>query len=238
MTFWDHLDVLRGTLLRSVFAVLLASALGFVFKDILFEFILAPSRPDFCIYTLLDWRITMKLINVDVSAQFFAHLRAAFSAGIVVAFPYIVWELWRFVAPALYSNEKRPVGGAFVMASFLFYAGVAVGYFLVLPVCVQFFMNYSVSPEVANNITLNSYMSLFMSTVLMVGVVFEFPTLIVILSSIGLVTRERLRGWRKVAFVAVLVISALITPADPLSMIVVAAPLYLLYEAAILCCRK
>ena len=238
MSFWDHLEVLRGTIFRSIVAVLLASVLGFVFKDILFGVILGPSRPDFCIYTLLGWDITMTLINVDVSAQFFAHLRAAFSVGLVVAFPYIVWELWRFIAPALYAKEKKSVRGAFLMASFLFYAGVAVGYFLVLPVCVQFFMNYTVSPDVANNITLNSYMSLFMSTVLMIGLVFEFPTLIVILSHIGLVSRKMLRKGRRYAIVVVLIIAALVTPADPMSMIVVAAPLYLLYEIAILCCKQ
>ena len=238
MSFWDHLDVLRGTIFRSILAVLLASILGFVFKDILFGFILAPSRSGFCVYELLGWDITMTLVNVDVSAQFFAHLRAAVSVGLVVAFPYIIWELWRFIAPALYNKEKKSVGRAFLLASFLFYAGVAVGYFLVLPVCVQFFMNYTVSPEIANTITLNSYMSLFMSTVLMIGIVFEFPTLIVILSHIGLVTRKFLRKGRRYAIVVVLVISAIVTPADPLSMIVVAIPLYALYEIAILCCKK
>ena len=238
MTFWDHLEELRGTLFRSIAAVLLLSVLGFIFKKPLFDFVLGPSKPDFFVYELLGWDITMTLINVDVSAQFFAHLRAAAAAGLVIAVPYILWEIWRFIAPALYSNERKAVNGSFLLASLLFYVGVAVGYLLVLPVCIQFFMNYTVSPEVANNITLNSYMSLFMSTVVLMGVVFEFPVLIIILSSIGVVSRGTLRKGRRYAIVAVLIVSAIITPADPLSMIVVAIPLYLLYEASILCCRE
>ena len=155
MSFWDHLDVLRGTLFRSLAAVCLCSILGFVFKDFLFDgIVLAPSRPDFCIYRLLGWSFSMQLINVEVSAQFFVHLKAAFAVGVVLAFPYIIWELWRFLEPALYAGEKRPVRLAFLLSTGLFYLGVVVGYFIVLPVCLQFFMNYTVSDAVANTITI------------------------------------------------------------------------------------
>lgn len=239
MTFWDHLDELRGTIFRSAFAVLTLSVAGLVFKDFLFgNVVLAPTRQDFCLYRLLGWNLDMKLVNVEISAQFFAHLRAALSAGLVAAVPYIIFQFWRFLEPALYAGEKRKLRRSFLMAGGLFYTGVAAGYFFVLPVCLQFFLNYSVSSEITNTITLSSYMSLFMSMVLLIGLVFEFPTLIAMLSAVGVVKRETLRKGRRYAVVGVLVLSALITPADPFSMLVLAAPLYLLYELSILLCKK
>ncbi len=238
MSFWDHLEALRGTIFRSLLAVCLFSILGFIFKRPLFEVVLAPASQDFFIYRLLGWTFDLELINVEMSAQFFVHLQAACGAGLVVAFPYIIWELWKFIAPALYKKEKKAVSTAFVMASGLFYMGVAVGYFLVLPACVQFFLNYSVSDQVTNSITIGSYMSMFTSTVLMIGIAFEFPTVIWMLSKMGVLNRSQLRKGRRYALVAVLVIAAIVTPADPLSMMIVAAPLYLLYEIAILLCSK
>jgi sec-independent protein translocase protein TatC len=239
MSFWDHLDVLRGTLFRSLAAVCLCSILGFVFKDFLFDgIVLAPSRPDFCIYRLLGWNFSMQLINVEVSAQFFVHLKAAFAVGVVLAFPYIIWELWRFLEPALYAGEKRPVRLAFLLSTGLFYLGVVVGYFIVLPVCLQFFMNYTVSDTVANTITIGSYMSMFFSMVLLIGIAFEFPSVVLVLNRLGVLSRELLRKGRRYAVVVVLVLSALITPADPFSMFVLAFPLYFLYELSILLCSK
>ena len=136
MSFWDHLDELRGTIFRSLLAVCLLAVLGFVFKRALFAAVLAPASEDFFIYRLLGWRFDLELINVEMSAQFFVHLQAAFSAALILACPYIIWELWRFIAPALYKGERRAVGTAFLMATGLFYAGAAVGYLLVLPACV------------------------------------------------------------------------------------------------------
>ena len=238
MTFWDHLEELRGTIFRSLLAVCLFSVLGFIFKRPLFDVVLLPASQDFFIYRLLGWTFDLELINVEVSAQFFVHLQAACGAGLILAFPFIIWELWKFIAPALYKKEKKAVRTAFLMASGLFYMGVAVGYFLVLPACVQFFLNYSVSDQISNTITIGSYMSMFTSTVLMIGVAFEFPTVIWMLSKMGILTREQLRKGRRFALVIVLVIAAIVTPADPLSMMIVAAPLYLLYEIAILLCSK
>lgn len=238
MSFWDHLEELRGTIFRSLLALCLFAVLGFIFKKPLFYLILLPATPDFFVYRLLGWNFSLELINVEMAAQFFVHLQAAFGAALVLAFPYIVWELWRFIAPALYQKEKKAVGGAFWMASGFFFLGVAVGYFLVLPACIQFFMNYSVSPVVTNSITIGSYMSMFTSTVLLVGVAFEFPTIIWVLSALGLLTRDQLQKGRRYAVVAVLVVAAIVTPADPLSMIIVAAPLYILYEISVLMCRK
>lgn len=238
MSFWDHLEELRGTLFRSILALCLVAILGFIFKDALFYVILLPASSDFMVYRLLGWSFSLQIINVEMAAQFFVHLQAAFGAALIVAFPYILWELWRFILPALYDKERKAVGGAFLMASGFFYLGVAAGYFLVLPACVQFFMNYSVSPAVTNSITISSYMSMFTSTVLLVGLAFEFPTAIWALSRIGLLDRKALRKGRRYAVVGVLLLAAIVTPADPLSMIVVAAPLYLLYEISILMCPR
>lgn len=239
MSFWDHLDVLRGTLFHALGAICLCSVLGLVFKDFLFDgIVLAPTRPDFCVYRLLGWSFSMQLINVEVSAQFFVHLKAAFAVGVIVAFPYVVWELWKFLEPALYKQEKKPVGMAFALSTGLFYLGVVVGYFIVLPVCLQFFMNYTVSDTVANTITIGSYMSMFFSMVLLIGIAFEFPTVVLVLNRLGVVSRKMLRKGRRYAVVIVLVLSALITPADPFSMFVLALPLYFLYELSILLCSK
>ena len=238
MSFWDHLEVLRWTLLRSAIAVCVFCAAGLAFKGPLFDVVLWPSKPDFIVYKWLGWNLNMSLINVEISAQFFTHLKAALAAGVVLAFPYIIFEIWRFMAPALYEREKKAVGSAFAMSSVFFYLGVAVGYFFVLPVCLQFFMNYTVSPDISNTITLSSYMSMFTSMSLLIGIVFEFPTVIAVLSRLGVVYRGTLRKGRKYAFLAVLLLAALITPSDPFSMLVLALPLYLLYELSILMCRK
>ncbi|MBO4671789.1 MAG: twin-arginine translocase subunit TatC [Bacteroidales bacterium] len=238
MSFWDHLEELRWTVLRSAIAVCVFCAAGLAFKGPLFDVVLWPSQPDFIVYKWLGWNLDMSLINVEISAQFFTHLKAALAAGVVLAFPYIIFEIWKFIAPALYEREKKAVGAAFAMSSFFFYLGVVVGYFFVLPVCLQFFMNYTVSPDISNTITLSSYMSMFTSMSLLIGIVFEFPTVISVLSRLGVVTRGTLRKGRKYAFLAVLLLAALITPSDPFSMLVLAFPLYLLYELSILMCRK
>ena len=238
MSFWDHLEVLRGTLFRSVLYLCAFSALGLIFKQELFDIILAPAGRDFCIYRMLGWDFSMQLVNIEVSAQFFVHLRASFAVGLVLSFPLIIYELWRFVAPALYPGEKKVIRLGFVLASLLFYLGVLVAYFIVLPVCLQFFINYSIDPEIANTITIVSYMSVFTSTVLLIGLTFEFPTVALVLSRLGIVSPEMLRKGRKIAFVLVLALSAFITPADPVSMFVLAIPLYLLYEFSILLCKS
>ena len=238
MSFWDHLDVLRGTLIRSVLAVLLLSVVFLCVKTPLFGLVLAPSRPDFFLYRHLGLDFGMRLVNIDVSAQFFTHLKLSVLCGAVAGFPYILYEVWKFVAPALYRNEKRAVRGAFGLASVLFYAGIAAGYCIVLPVCLMFFMHYSVSDAIENVISLNSYVSMFISTVFLIGLVFEFPTVALVLSRLGILGRTMLRNARRYAFVAILVLSALITPSDPVSMFVLAVPLYALYEFSILICRN
>ena len=213
MSFWDHLDVLRGTLFRSALSVLLVSIVMFCFKNFLFEkIILAPSRPDFFLYKILGGNVSMQLINTEVSAQFFVHLKVSFICGFVIAFPYVVYEIWKFIAPALYDNEMRSVRKAFLGSALLFYAGVATGFCLIFPVTLSFFQGYTVSDTIANTVTLNSYISMFSSMVILFGIVFEFPVLIAILSNMGIVTKDTLKKYRKYAFVGVLIVAAIITP--------------------------
>ena len=239
MSFWDHLDVLRGTLFRSALSVLLVSIVMFCFKNFLFEkIILAPSRPDFFLYKILGGNVSMQLINTEVSAQFFVHLKVYFICGFVIAFPYIIYEIWKFIAPALYDNEMRSVRKAFLGSALLFYAGVATGFCLIFPVTLSFFQGYTVSDTIANTVTLNSYISMFSSMVILFGIVFEFPVLIAILSNMGIVTKDTLKKYRKYAFVGVLIVAAIITPADPFSMLIAAAPLYLLYELSVFVCVR
>ena len=239
MSFWDHLDVLRGTLFRSALSVLLVSIVMFCFKNFLFEkIILAPSRPDFFLYKILGGNVSMQLINTEVSAQFFVHLKVSFICGFVIAFPYVIYENWKFIAPALYDNEMRSVRKAFLGSALLFYAGVATGFCLIFPVTLSFFQGYTVSDTIANTVTLNSYISMFSSMVILFGIVFEFPVLIAILSNMGIVTKDTLKKYRKYAFVGVLIVAAIITPADPFSMLIAAAPLYLLYELSVFVCVR
>ena len=214
MSFWDHLDVLRGTLFRSIGAIVLVSIFFLAIPERLFKAVLWPTTPDFILYKWLGLDFSMTLINIEVSAQFFVHLKIS-----------------------ILDNEKKAVRKAFGMSSFLFYLGVLVGYFIVLPVCLMFFMNYTVSDAVQNTISLGSYISLFTSMVFLIGLLFEFPTVVLVLSSMGILTRKQLKGFRKSAFVVILILAAFITPSDPFSMFVLSIPLYGLYEFSILVCK-
>ena len=237
MSFWDHIEEVRGTLLRSILAIVSVSVVFLCFPKQIFKAVLWPTEPDFLLYRLPGVDFSMDLINIDLSAQFFVYLKVSVLCGLVLAFPFVIWEIWKFVSPALYDSEKKPVRKAFLLSSGLFYLGVAVGYFVVLPVCLMFFVNFSLSDVIVNTISLGSYMSLFTSMVFLIGILFEFPTVIMALSAIGVIDRGMLRKGRKFAIVIVMVISALITPSDPFSMFVLSLPLYGLYEFSILMCR-
>lgn len=240
MTFWDHLEDLRMSIFRMI-AVFAAVVVGlFFFKDFLFgEVILGPSRADFFLYRLLGTEFSMELVNLEVAAQFMIHMKVTFLSALVMTFPYIIYEVWRFIAPALYDNERRAVRGAFLFASFLFYLGVVVGYALIFPLMLNFFAGYHVSPEIPNTFSLSSYIALLTSMVLTFGIVFEFPTVVVALSSLGVLKKETLTSFRKHAVLVVAILAAVITPSgDPFTMLVVSVPLYLLYEFSILLCKK
>ena len=240
MTFWDHLEDLRKCIFRILGVFASAVVVLFFFKNFLFyQLILAPSKSDFFLYQLLGADFSMTLVNIEVAAQFLIHIRITLICALIVTFPVIIYQLWRFIAPALYENEKRTVKGAFAFASVLFYVGVAVGYALVFPLMLNFFSGYQVSPDIPNTFSLTSYISLFTSLVLTFGIVFEFPTVVAVLSSMGMLTKEGLSSYRKHAICVVLVLAAVITPSgDPFSLMVVSVPLYLLYEFSILICRK
>lgn len=239
MSFWDHLEVLRGTIFRSLLAVVAVSIAVFCFKKLVFDgIVLAPTRSDFFIYKWMKMDLNMSLVNLDISTQFFVHLKVAFQFGFILAFPYVIFEIWKFVAPALYEKEKKTIRGVFLAASFLFYLGLYVGYVLIVPISLNFFLGYKISEAVVNTISLTSYISLFTSTTLAFGIVFEFPAVIVILNKLGIITRDTMKKYRRHAIVVILIIAAIITPADPFSMIVAAAPLLLLYEASVLCCSS
>jgi sec-independent protein translocase protein TatC len=218
----------------------LAVVVLFFFKNFLFDqLILAPSKSDFFLYQLLGADFSMTLVNIEVAAQFLIHIKITLICALILTFPVIIYQLWRFIAPALYENEKRTVKGAFAFASVLFYVGVAVGYALVFPLMLNFFSGYQVSPDIPNTFSLTSYISLFTSLVLTFGIVFEFPTVVAVLSSMGMLTKEGLSSYRKHAICVVLVLAAVITQSgDPYSLMVVSVPLYLLYEFSILICRK
>ena len=240
MTFWDHLEDLRKSIFRMAAALVAVTVILFFFKDFLFDdVILAPTDKDFYLYRLLGLDFSLSLINIEVSAQFMIHMKVTFICALILVFPYLVYELWTFVAPALYENERAAVRGAFTFAGGLFYAGLAVGYFVILPLMVNFFAGYQVTQDVPNTFSLSSYIALLTSTVLTFGIVFEFPTVIAVLSAFGLVTKEGLKEYRRHAVCAVVVLAALITPSgDPFSLLVCAVPLYLLYEFSVLICRS
>lgn len=240
MTFWDHLEDLRKSIMRMAGVYILMAVVLFFFKDFLFDdVILAPSKKDFFFYRLVGLDFSLSLVNIEVSAQFMIHMKVTFICALILTFPYLVFELWRFVAPALYEKEKSAVRGAFSFASVLFYLGLAVGYFIILPVMLNFFAGYQVSADVPNTFSLSSYISLFTSTIMTFGLVFEFPTIVAILSALGLVTREMMREYRRHAICAVVIVAALITPSgDPFSLLVCTVPLYMLYEFSIFVCRK
>jgi len=178
------------------------------------------------------------LINIEVTAQFFIHMRVTFIAAVIVCFPYLCYELWKFIVPALYQNEKRVVRSSFGLGAVLFYLGAATGYFLVMPLIMIFFSGYQVSASVENTFALGSYISIFSSMVLLMGILYEFPSVIAILSRLGFVKRAFLQKYRRHAVVVILILAAVLTPTgDPFTMLVVALPLYLLYEFSILICK-
>lgn len=240
MTFWDHLEDLRKCIFRVLAVMAVASVVLFFLKDFLFDgVIFAPTKSDFYLYQLLGADFSLSLINIEVAAQFMIHMKMTLVCALILCFPYLVYELWRFVAPALYANEKKSVRKALIFSSVLFYMGVVLSYFVIFPLMLNFFAGYQVSDAVPNTFSLGSYISLFMSMVLIFGIVFEFPTLVAVLSALGVIDRDALKSLRRYAICIVLVLAAIITPSgDPFSLLVVSVPLYLLYEFSILICRK
>jgi sec-independent protein translocase protein TatC len=253
LSFWEHLEVLRWTIIRIIIVLTALMTFFFSAKDFLFsKIIFPPLRSDFLIYKAMHWfsvklnapslnpgSFHLQMINYNLSGQFMAHISTAFSIALIFSVPYILFEIWKFIGPALYQRERKNVGLIFLSSSVLFYLGAGVSYFLVFPLTLRFLGTYQVSELVPNQISLESYLSALYILVFSLGIMFELPVLVYFLSRIGILNRKILKAARNYAFVIILIIAAIITPTtDPFTMMVVALPIYLLYELSILVCKK
>jgi len=248
MSFWEHLEELRWHIVRSVIAVLVLSIVAFMNRHFVFDYLLlAPSKADFWTNRMLcrigDFlsldsicmdNLNLQIININMSGQFLTHMYISFIAGLILSFPFILNEAWRFIRPALNQGEANHSGGAVLISSALFFLGVFFSYFLIVPLTINFLGTYQVSETVSNQISLQSYISTVISVVFAVGIVFELPIIIYFLTKIGLITPTFMRKNRKYTLVLLLVVSAIITPPDVFSQVLVCIPLMGLYEASIL----
>lgn len=246
-SFWDHLDELRSVLIRCVVAWGICAVAAFCFRDALFAFLFAPSHPDFITYRLLrslpcgeGWgEVSVSFINTRLAAQFTTHMQVAALAGVVIAFPYLLWQLYGFLAPALYPNEKRAAGRIIGFGTLLFLCGVALNYLIIFPFAFRFLATYQVQPEVVNQIALDSYVSTLLILSLLMGILFEMPLVAWALAKAGLLEAAWLRQYRRHALVALMILAAVITPTgDAFTLLLVTIPLYLLYELSIMILPK
>lgn len=249
LTFWEHLDALRATLIRIAVIVVVCSVVLFCCKDFLFRVILAPKDADFITYRLFNLiaplmqqegteAFHVELINTALTGQFLTHMKVAIYAGILCASPYILYQLFRFVSPALYADERRYAVRVVGFGYLLFLAGVLVSYFLIFPFTFRFLGTYQVSTAVGNLITLESYISTFTLLSLSLGIVFEMPMLCWFFAKLGFVTADFMRRYRRHAIVLILIIAAIITPtSDVFTLMLVSLPMYLLYEVSIIIVR-
>ncbi|MFC7356892.1 twin-arginine translocase subunit TatC [Jejudonia soesokkakensis] len=248
MSFLDHLEELRWHLIRATIAVVIIGVAAFIAKSFIFDTLLmGPASADFPTYQLLCRAATylgfedsfcfnelpFRIQSRTPAGQFSAHIWTSITAGFIIAFPYILWEFWKFVSPGLKSNERRTSRGFIFIASFLFFIGVLFGYYVVTPLSINFLGSYQVSEKVFNDFDLSSYIGLIRASVLASGLIFELPIIIYFLTKIGIVTPDILRKYRKFALVGVLILSAVITPPDIASQVIVAVPVIILYEISI-----
>ena len=246
MSFWDHLDVLRGVLIKIDVVVVAMAIVFFALMPIIFDnVILAPCKGDFVLYKLFE-KLTagisalpqfttdgfhVELINIQLASQFFIHMSTSFWLALVFSFPIVIYLLWTFVSPALYEHEKRGIKRAFGFGNLMFFLGVAVGYFVVFPVTLRFLADYHVSAMVPNQISLDSYMDTFLMLIFIMGIIFELPLLAWLLGNIGVLKRGFFKKYRRHAIVVLLILAAFITPTgDPFTLTIVFLPIYFLYE--------
>lgn len=246
MSFWDHLEELRWTLVRSIIALFVFAILGFAIMPYIYDsWIMGPTRADFVLYKYLcyvtssvpfmpdfcDDTFHIKIINYNLTSQFFRHMTTSFWFALILTFPYLAFEVWRFVSPALYSNEKKSIRWVFLFGTGMFFIGCAVGYFLVFPMTFRFLSTYQLSEMIENTISLDSYMDNFLTLIFIMGIVFELPLVSWLLSQLGFLNRSFFKKFRRHAIVGLLVLSAIITPSgDPFTLSVVFVPLYMLFE--------
>lgn len=249
MSFLQHLEALRWHLVRAAAAVIIIASVLFCYNDFVFgTVIFGPMHSDFLTYRALCkishltglgdalclQNISFELINIELSGQFTTHIWVSIVGGLILASPYILWELWRFVKPALLDTEKRYAGGVVYFATFLFLAGILFSYYVIVPMTVNFLGNYQVTPLVKNSIAMSSYISTVTVLTFVMGIVFELPIVIYFLTKIGLLGPAFMRKYRKHAVIVILIIAAIITPTSDIpTLVIVAMPLYILYEASI-----
>ena len=255
MSFLDHLEILRWHLIRSALSIVVISILAFANQTIIFDgFIFAPKKATFITYQWLcelsvklhSWMPNFiaedaicigqnfpDLQNITMAGQFMTHILVSLVVGLIIAFPYIIWEFWRFIKPGLRDTEKKYTRGVVFFSSLLFLLGVVFGYYIITPLSVNFFFNYNISSEVVNIPTLNTYISTVTTILLACGAIFELPILVYFLTKAGLISPQFMRSYRKHAFVISLILSAIITPPDVFSQLLVSVPLVFLYEVSI-----
>lgn len=238
-TFWDHLDELRSCIIRILCIVALFAVLAFCFKDTLFYVVLAPHTSDFITYRLLGVApFSISLMNTGLTEQFMIHLRVACYAGLLAAMPYVIYQLFGFVSPALYDKERHYAVRVVLASYLMFMLGTLVNYFLVFPLTVKFLGTYQVSSEVSNMLTIQSYTDTLVSMNLVMGVVFELPVVSWLMAALGLLKAHFMSAYRRHAIVAILILSAIITPTtDAFTLFIVALPIWLLYESSIFIVR-
>ena len=249
MSFWDHLEVLRWALFRSA-CVLMVILIGtFIAMPYIFDrFVLAPTSNEFFVYRWLNAigsgvvklspDFDVQIININFASQFMTHISTSISMAAVIAFPYFIWEIWKFIEPALFEEEIKHLRPAFMGGTFMFYLGCAIGYLFVFPFTFRFLVEYNLSPNITNQINLQSYIDNFTLLILVMGIVFEMPLLAWLLSLLGILKKSFLREYKRHAIVVLLITAAIITPSgDPFSLMLVFIPLYVLYELSILVVR-
>lgn len=254
MSFFGHLATLRMHLVRSALVIVSVTALAFVYYDLIFDkIVMGPKNPSFWTYRMMcilgekfnlgpDFcikEIPFQIINTEMAGQFTLQMNSSLIIGIVLGFPYLLWELWRFVKPALHENERKSASGFVLYATFLFVLGILFGYYIISPLSVNFLVNYTVSEYIVNTITIDSYLSTVATLTLGTGIVFELPIVIYILSKLGIMTPKFMRNSRRYATVIILIIAAVVTPTpDLFTMFTVSVPLFLLYEISIIVSSK
>lgn len=248
MSFLDHLEELRWVLVRSSAAVVIMAIITYFFADYIFETVIfGPTNPNFITYrffcdashylgfadSICITELNFIIQNTEMEGQVNIFVWTCITAGFILAFPYILWQLWKFISPALYDNEKKHAKLFIFIASILFFLGVLFGYFVIVPMSVNFLATFTISSVVKNQFSIDSYVSMVKTAVIASGLFFELPIIIYFLTKLGLVTPDFLRKYRKYAIVIVLIIAAIVTPPDVVSQITVAIPMLLIYEASI-----
>lgn len=250
LTFGGHLEVLRQMLFRILAVAGVIAVVVFCFKDYTWQILMAPSQWDFCTYRWIERMIQamgfdfhfqpfeVEMIATDLSSQFMKHITTACYLGLLGASPYILFELFRFISPALYENERKYSVQVAIIIYLLFIVGVLMSYFVLFPISFRFFGTYSVSAKVVSNITLDSYINTFVSLTLVMGLVFQLPVVAFFLGKLGVINAEMLSKYRKHAFIVIMLAAAVITPPDLMTLILVTIPLYLLFEVSIRVVRR